>query len=163
MGAVAANDRGATRVPSYAAGRVVQPRDAASSAQRVEGVPRVMAWVILRNWLILGVCMGSITGLQVYLATENLQRGLAMLGLGLGLGLVGGVARLVWERQRGGLAESEAVSFKKWDLRRLLVLIFVVALLMGAGAARAAEEPARRLCRARLVGGGHRGLRSRRP
>lgn len=96
---------------------------------------------ILLTWLAFGATLGVVGGAQVYVATGRRDPVLVMVGLGLAIGVVGGIARLLVERQRGHLSgEPEQFAWTASGSDRLLVVI-AAALAIGAGFARAAGAP----------------------
>lgn len=64
-----------------------------------------------------------------------------MVGVGVVLGLLGGVGRLIVERRRGGLPDKEEWPGAAWTRRQILVTVVVIALIIGAGFARTGDEP----------------------
>jgi hypothetical protein len=113
------------RVPNATLGLLQQGKDRT-----------VVTRAILRNWLFLGLALGAVGAVQVYGATNRLERALAMLGFGLAIGVVGGLSRLYYEWRQGGLGDEP----KQWNVptSRRLVSVIPLALVVGAGFARVA-------------------------
>lgn len=95
---------------------------------------------ILRNWLLLGIGLGVLGAVQVYIATERSAAALVMVGSGVLIGIVGGLGRLFIEWRRGGLG-AEPERWTSIPLSRRLEGLVVASLAIGAGFARAAGAP----------------------
>ncbi|HEV2808808.1 MAG TPA: hypothetical protein VGV93_00215 [Acidimicrobiales bacterium] len=95
---------------------------------------------ILRNWLLLGIGLGVLGAVQVYIATERSIPALVMVGFGVLIGMIGGLGRLFIEWRRGGLG-GEPERWTSIPLSRRLEALVVASLAIGAGFARAAGAP----------------------
>lgn len=100
----------------------------------------VVRRVILRNWLLFGTGIGVLVAIRMYVATERLDRSLAMLGVGVVVGIVGGLVRLAIESRRGSL-DREPDPSPSVPLSGVIVALVVGGSAIGAGFARAAGAP----------------------
>lgn len=92
---------------------------------------------ILVIWLLFGLFIGAVTGLQIFATTERLESLIAFLAIGLAVGVVGGLGRVAFEWRRGGLGDE----LKSWSAADMIITGVVTLLIVGAGFARIASAP----------------------
>ena len=57
--------------------------------------------IYLLHWLLLGLLLGGLGGLQLVIGSGNIAAGLLLLAFGVVLGAVGAPLKYAWDRRRG--------------------------------------------------------------
>jgi hypothetical protein len=55
----------------------------------------------LRYWLLFGLLLGGLAGLQLVIASGNIALGLLLLAFGVAIGVVGALLKYAWDRRHG--------------------------------------------------------------
>lgn len=90
----------------------------------------------LRYWLLFGLLLGGLGGLQLVIASGNIADGLLFLTFGVAIGVVGALLKYAWDRRYGFPSAERHVD----RLGRVFGLLGAVAAA-SSGFVRAFEGP----------------------